>query len=373
MSNQKRSPALLGFEEPEQERRKHAWWCVYYLDRMLSMALGRPVAIRDMDCDVELEAEGCLDDAHMGFFTILSLRKIIGDILDTVSAVGTVKNSRTPSSELQNWVTAKVPESLKAAQEGNLKLERLLALSGYFSGLMLLYRYLMSNPHRSSPLKGTEAAMRCARAATNCIGISQQLLDSMPVCPDLIFHFQNVFTASMVLLHCIRRSEDHVFKESALKQVEIAIHALRRLQPIWPEVETMSRCLEEYLELILESLEKGASFRQCLFHHDAHELTGLEWRRETTEDAIDFPVWTDMDLASLFGSEMDIPILPVEPDSQSLSHDDVASHSSYNTRSAKSANYNQRSIPSAFGATSLDSRLQEMDQALWGYMMPGEH
>ena len=30
------------------------WWGVYTLDRMLALALGRPLGIEDVDCDVEL-------------------------------------------------------------------------------------------------------------------------------------------------------------------------------------------------------------------------------------------------------------------------------------------------------------------------------
>ncbi|ORZ37848.1 hypothetical protein BCR44DRAFT_1026583 [Catenaria anguillulae PL171] len=39
----------------EQVRRAHVvWWCCYVVDRMLAMALGRPVAIREEDCAVPL-------------------------------------------------------------------------------------------------------------------------------------------------------------------------------------------------------------------------------------------------------------------------------------------------------------------------------
>ena len=38
----------------EKEMRRRVWWCVYGLDRVLSIALGRPSGAHDEDCDVEL-------------------------------------------------------------------------------------------------------------------------------------------------------------------------------------------------------------------------------------------------------------------------------------------------------------------------------
>lgn len=37
----------------EKELRRRVWWCVYSLDRVLSISLGRPLATHDDDCTVE--------------------------------------------------------------------------------------------------------------------------------------------------------------------------------------------------------------------------------------------------------------------------------------------------------------------------------
>ncbi|KDQ10040.1 hypothetical protein BOTBODRAFT_178587 [Botryobasidium botryosum FD-172 SS1] len=50
-----RSPRNLYALKPiEMEIRRKVWWCVYGLDRMLAVALGRPLGINDDDCDAEL-------------------------------------------------------------------------------------------------------------------------------------------------------------------------------------------------------------------------------------------------------------------------------------------------------------------------------
>jgi len=49
-----RSPRRLQLSSLQKEIRRRVWWCVYGLDRVLSMALGRPSGANDDDCDVEL-------------------------------------------------------------------------------------------------------------------------------------------------------------------------------------------------------------------------------------------------------------------------------------------------------------------------------
>ncbi|CAI7663847.1 unnamed protein product [Penicillium glandicola] len=297
-----RSSVHMGFSEMDQQRRQRLWWSIYTLDSALSTTLGRPVAIRDLDCDVELpaihtRAESPSYPDHSGFTNYLP---------DMVAAVKKVKDNRhfrniprirgevlELNLELQTWATLEVPRHVKSAEQGSLNAQRLIALSGYFSALMLLYRYLVPNPHRASPLDGTEAISQSARAATNCIRITARIVECLPICPDLLFHAQHVFTSSMILLHCIWRSEDDSFIGSVSKDIEVALHSLRSLQHIWPEAKKLMCLLETYLELILNCLEKGADPQRCIFHHEKHERTGLEWM-EDTETCLSDPFRLDL-------------------------------------------------------------------------------
>ena len=50
----------------EKEMRRRVWWCVYELDRVLSIALGRPSGAHDDDCDVEMrESTGYFEVLHI--------------------------------------------------------------------------------------------------------------------------------------------------------------------------------------------------------------------------------------------------------------------------------------------------------------------
>ncbi|KAG5220789.1 zinc cluster transcription factor [Salix suchowensis] len=63
-----RSPRRLVITPIEKETRRRIWWGVYTLDRMLALALGRPLGVNDSDCDVEMPVE--VDDDHLSeYFT----------------------------------------------------------------------------------------------------------------------------------------------------------------------------------------------------------------------------------------------------------------------------------------------------------------
>lgn len=66
-----RSPQHLMLTPIDKETRRKVWWCVYGLDRMLAVALGRPLGIDDADCDVELPLD--IDDVALPtYFASLS-------------------------------------------------------------------------------------------------------------------------------------------------------------------------------------------------------------------------------------------------------------------------------------------------------------
>lgn len=180
-------------------------------------------------------------------------------------------------AELQTWASKEVPDPIKNATEGQLCVEKFIALSGHFCALLLLYRFFMGNPHRPSPLRDNEALFQCARAATNCIRITDKIVALMPICADLVFHTQHVFTSSVILLQCIRRSDDANFIQEALTDVEQALRSLRQLQQQWPGATRLTATVEEYVEFTLRFIENGMAGR-CVFHPDMSEFTGLEIR-----------------------------------------------------------------------------------------------
>ncbi|TBU28860.1 hypothetical protein BD311DRAFT_838017, partial [Dichomitus squalens] len=51
------SPRYFFISAIEKETRRKIWWGVYTLDCLLALALDRPLAIKDADCDVGIPVE----------------------------------------------------------------------------------------------------------------------------------------------------------------------------------------------------------------------------------------------------------------------------------------------------------------------------
>lgn len=92
-----RSPKLLALSNVEKETRRKVWWCVYGLDRILALQLGRPLGIEDVDVDLDLPLP--YDDVDLpsyyndtlvlpegptlmsGFIALTSLYRITGEFI----------------------------------------------------------------------------------------------------------------------------------------------------------------------------------------------------------------------------------------------------------------------------------------------------
>ncbi|EEB86572.1 hypothetical protein MPER_16426, partial [Moniliophthora perniciosa FA553] len=106
----------------EKEMRRKIWWGVYTLDRMLALALGRPLGIEDADCDVEAPVD--VDDdllpeyfsganvkpPHLslmtGYIALTKLYQIAGRVLRKVYALENCRDHLEPEqkAELQQIV-----------------------------------------------------------------------------------------------------------------------------------------------------------------------------------------------------------------------------------------------------------------------------
>jgi hypothetical protein len=131
-----RSPRRLLVSPIDKETRRKIWWGVYSLDRMLALALGRPLGVEDSDCDVELPVE--VDDENLSeYFSIgaqtsrsylslmtgtnalTGLYKIAGRVLRQVYAIDNCKDHLEPEkkAELQRSVESLDKELTKWCDE----------------------------------------------------------------------------------------------------------------------------------------------------------------------------------------------------------------------------------------------------------------
>ncbi|RFU30449.1 hypothetical protein B7463_g5885, partial [Scytalidium lignicola] len=278
-----RSPERLRLPSEERNKRRFIWWCLYILERQLSIALGRPLAIDDSDCDVELPSE--LTDSSKnaqltGFESFIHLHTILGGILKTVNSVKNANEWRSVEKyeelrsrvresnlNLQKWAKYRVPKQIKTATTGTMLAERHISLSSYYSAVILLHRVFMPHPHRQSPLESSQAQIRCAKAATDCIHGSSDFLRSVPAGHYHVLHGQNVFVGAIVLMQCIRGSNDQMYTDIALHDVEMALQTLQSLESSWKGARKCKGIVEEYLDLTLQVLQGDYKKGVCNFGH----------------------------------------------------------------------------------------------------------
>ncbi|KAJ9138379.1 hypothetical protein NKR23_g8533 [Pleurostoma richardsiae] len=282
-----RSPERLRLPMEERNKRRYIWWCLYILERQLCTALGRPLSIDDQDCDTEVPSavsDGTQVNGLAGFTGMIHLHRIIGQILKIVNSVRNADawrrladsekmdelrgRVREANEALQTWAKDMVPPQIKTAKSGTLLAEKHVALSSFFSAVMLLHRVFIGNPHRPSPLAESQAQMKSAKAATDCIRGTAEFLQSVPRSHYVVFHGQYVFVGAIVLLHCIRRSDDPKFVYSALKDVELAMEALRSLEGFWRGARKCRATVEEYLDFTLWYVLHGDRKGKCHFDCD---------------------------------------------------------------------------------------------------------
>lgn len=168
------------------EMRKRIFWCAYSVDRNVSLALGRPPAIRDADIDIELPQ--CLTDEDLmksaetgdtfttvprpcdtsAFIHIVELRRLRSRIQDTLYPAkpclsdAEIQSRRAAMhSDLEAWA-ASTPR-YDQAKVLTFQTNEWFQIT-YSQSLLLLYR-----PSPACPLASQEALQICSENAINLI------------------------------------------------------------------------------------------------------------------------------------------------------------------------------------------------------------
>ncbi|KAH8703860.1 fungal-specific transcription factor domain-containing protein [Talaromyces proteolyticus] len=162
------------------EVRKRTFWCLYNLDRIISVTLGRPVALRDEDIDITLPTAFDIDNLSLEeltqevvvtenlqktspFLHLISIRRLAGKILQSFHCTTmNVKLSREERYEIQQslyqdlqaW-RAEIPNIDILSQMDERSTSGFRSMSWYeipyHNALLLFYRPSPSFPHTRPP------------------------------------------------------------------------------------------------------------------------------------------------------------------------------------------------------------------------------
>src|SRR5882762_2728153 len=214
-----RSPRRLFLTPIEKETRRKIWWGVYSLDRMLALALGRPLGVEDSDCDVELPVE--VDDDHLsnyfslgaqasqqylslmtGTNALTGLYKIAGRVLREVYSLELCRDQLEPEKrvelqrtvetldrELTKWCDD-LPVEFKSDPINEKQVSMGAALcSHYYSVLTTLHRNFLP-VKKDLPLLPKSTA-RAVSSARSCIRLAPSISNVVPPSHHLAFFIQH--------------------------------------------------------------------------------------------------------------------------------------------------------------------------------------
>ncbi|KAI9273667.1 fungal-specific transcription factor domain-containing protein [Sporodiniella umbellata] len=181
------------------KRRKRLWYSVYVTDRWCCTVLGRPLAIADSDCDVELSINDRISPTEnlLPFLNFVKLSSILGDILrrlySPISKTASFKiedvelSIESLKKKLDAWYTD-VPEDCKLSEADlwdlsknpDLHTNTVKVTQGgpltvcYYVVLILLHRPFVAIEKSTANIPFIEkCTIICSSAAKLCIQVAQ--------------------------------------------------------------------------------------------------------------------------------------------------------------------------------------------------------
>jgi Fungal specific transcription factor domain len=277
----KRSPRRLIIPTIEKETRRKIWWGVYTLDRMLALALGRPIGAEDVDCDVELPID--IDDEVLpdyfngapmtsetpslmtGFISLISLYNIAGRVMRQVYGVDVADNPTDPEKrpqlqasvdaldkELAKWLD-NLPPVFKSSMISEQQVCMGAALcSHYYSVLTALHRNLL--PVRRDQLPAPRSSTKAVSSARTCIRLAPFIKKVVPPSHHLAFFIQHLFSSAVIILLYAMHVTDPSAANSAMEEVQSCLVALGSWEGHWPGARKVKELLIELMTTAREAV-----------------------------------------------------------------------------------------------------------------------
>lgn len=239
---------------------------------MLALALGRPLGIEDLDCDVELPVD--VEDESLpeyfsgadmtakqpslmaGFIALASLYKIGGKVLRKVYSLETwrdfVEQDRT--DELQRTVEAldneltqwgeDLPNVFKSAPMTDQQVSVGAVLcSHYYSVLTTLHRNFLPGKHEL-PVT-TKSTARALSSARSCIRLAPSMKNVVPSCLHSTFFLQNLFSSAVIILLYAMHVSDPNASGAAMEEAKACLVSIESWEGSWPGARKCKELLAE--------------------------------------------------------------------------------------------------------------------------------
>ena len=279
-----RSPRRLLITPVEKETRRKIWWGVYNLDRMLALALGRPLGVNDSDCDVELPID--VDDDNLpeyfsgapmtqkqpslmtGTISLIKLYEIGGRVLRQVYALENCKDhleaerkadlQRTVESldnELTKWCD-ELPAVFKSQSETEEQVSMGAVLcSHYYSVLTTLHRNLLP-VKRDQPVTA-KSTVKAVSSARSCIRLAPSMKHVVPPSHHLAFFIQHLFSSAVIVLLYAMHAAEPRAASAAMEEAKSTLTALESWEGQWPGARKCKDLLIDLINTANEAIAQG--------------------------------------------------------------------------------------------------------------------
>ncbi|KAK7060317.1 hypothetical protein VNI00_001082 [Paramarasmius palmivorus] len=281
-----RSPRRLVISPIEKETRRKIWWGVYTLDRMLALALGRPLGIEDADCDVEPPCD--VDDDRLpeyfsganmtpphlslmtGYIALTKLYQIAGRVLRQVYALDNCRDHLEPEqkaelqqivesldTELTKWCDD-LPEAFKSRPETDEQVSMGAVLcSHYYSVLTTLHRNFIPVKRDRDQLVTPKSTMKAVSSARSCIRLAPSMKNVVPPSHHLAFFIQHLFSSAVILLLYAMHTPDTRGASAAMDEAKSSLPALESWEGHWPGARKCRELLLELTNTAAEAVARG--------------------------------------------------------------------------------------------------------------------
>ncbi|KZT62356.1 hypothetical protein CALCODRAFT_548993 [Calocera cornea HHB12733] len=300
----------------EREMHKRIWWSVYMLDRLLAIALGRPLGIEDSDCDVELplplDDEALrlhLDGAPMGepstimvgFIALTELAKIGGQMLRQVYAVNKTgfhldaaqsaalqESVDALDAQLSKWCDGLPPE-LRSKPKGEKEIFMAAVLcTSYYAILISLHRVFLPTSRKHGPAVSTSVA-KAVSASRNCILLAKALRNIIFPSHHLAFFVQYLFSSAVILCLCIMRLMDENQIKQSMPEVMQCIQCLHDLEVSYPGAKKCRELLTQLFDVTKETAARRAEKDKHPHHHIQRRGSMRKTRRHSNKTGSSSP------------------------------------------------------------------------------------
>ncbi|KAK6457566.1 Rac GTPase-activating protein BCR/ABR [Scheffersomyces xylosifermentans] len=251
----------------QRESRYRLFWCVYIMDRTVSVTLGKPLGIDDDDVSAPLPAEGGSEDENIPLTNIfIRMRKIEGEIMKRVHFGAHKISNQKPDNEYREEVFKKLGEDIDGwYHRANTFKHAAVYVNGYpYQWYDTCYHFLMMlvyKPSSLNPYPTNEHWSTVSEACLHTLKGTYGLLQA----DQIMYHWTTLYRLLSIcytMLYCM--SKLRIKPSTSLVEIGYCIELLERFGSHWVVAYKSAETFTKLYQVITEIDESSEASRDDL-------------------------------------------------------------------------------------------------------------